>query len=406
MDVLVINCGSSSIKYRLYDMSDESLLAKGLVEKIGEKTSRLLHEADGRVDERKTAVANHHEAFDLLSDALVHGPAAAISGAHDIHAVGHRVVHGGEGFTESVPIDQSVMTLIERFAVLAPLHNPPNLVGIREAMGHFPDVPHVAFFDTAFHETMQPTAYLYALPYEFYEKDRVRRYGFHGTSHRFVMLRAAQLCGIPVEKFNAITCHLGNGCSLAAIRNGKSIDTSMGLTPLEGVPMGTRSGDIDPAIIFFIAQQRKMTLGQINDLLNKRSGLLGVSGISNDVRELLDAADKGHERAALALDIFSYRIRKYIGAYLAALGRCDAVIMTGGIGENARNVRAKICSGLDNLGIRFDAAANDRCVGKEATISTPDSPVRLLVVPTNEELLIARDTAEIAQRLSQAGRRA
>ena len=401
MDVLVINCGSSSIKYRLYDMSNEHLLAKGLVEKIGEDSSRLTHEANGGRDERKQRVANHSEAFDLLTDALTHGPAAAIQGPADITAVGHRVVHGGEGFTESVQIDEKVIALVEQFVVLAPLHNPPNLVGIREAMRHYPDVPHVAVFDTAFHETMPPTAYLYALPYDLYEKERIRRYGFHGTSHRFVMLQAARMCNIPVERFNAITCHLGNGCSLAAIRNGHSVDTSMGLTPLEGVPMGTRSGDVDPAIIFFIAEQRGLSLGEINSLMNKKSGLLGLSGVSNDVRELWEAVDKGSQRAELALDVFAYRVRKYIGAYLAVLGRTDAVILTGGIGENAKRLRERICAGLDNLGVQFDPKANEQCVGKEGVISKPGSPIKLLVVPTNEELLIARDTAEIAGKLAK-----
>jgi acetate kinase len=396
MDVLVINCGSSSIKYRLYDMSDEHLLAKGVVEKIGEARSRLIHEADGRKDERECRAKNHAEAFDVLTDALIHGPLAAIRGADEIAAVGHRVVHGGEGFTQSVRIDEGVIRLVEQFAVLAPLHNPPNLVGIREAMKHFPNVPHVAVFDTAFHETMPPKAYLYALPYELYEKDRVRKYGFHGTSHRFVTERAAQLCGIPVERFNAITCHLGNGCSLAAVKNGRSVDTSMGLTPLEGVPMGTRSGDVDPAIVFFIAEQRGLSLEQINALMNKKSGLLGISGVSNDVRELWEAVDRGNARAKLALEIFAYRIRKYIGAYLAALGHTDAIVLTGGIGEHARRVRASILAGLEELGIQLDPEANDRTVGREGAISRPGSPIRVLVVPTNEELLIARDTAAIA----------
>jgi len=402
MDVLVINCGSSSIKYRLYDMSNETVLAKGMVEKLGAPDARLVHEAGGKKLEKKEHIADHAAAFSVLTEALIHSEAAAIQSTDEIAAVGHRVVHGGEGFTESVQIDDKVIALIEKFSTLAPLHNPPNLVGIQEAMKHYPNVPHVAVFDTAFHETMPPHAYMYPLPYDLYEQDGIRKYGFHGTSHRIVAERAAKMCNTPVEEFSAITCHLGNGCSLAAIKNGQSVDTSMGLTPLEGVPMGTRTGDVDPAVVFFIAQQRGLNLDEINNLMNKKSGLLGISGVSNDMRELSAAAEDGNERAALALDVFAYRIKKYIGSYMAALGHTDAIVFTGGIGENQFAIREKICSGLEELGACLDEDANNECVGKRGEISTRDSRVKLLVVPTNEELVIARDTARISQKLANS----
>jgi len=306
------------------------------------------------------------------------------------------VVHGGESFVHSTLIDDRVIATLEEYSALAPLHNPPNLVGIRCAAKAFPGKPHVAVFDTAFHQTMPKHAFVYALPYELYEKGRIRRYGFHGTSHRFVTMRAAELLGIPLAQFNAITCHLGNGCSMAAVANGQSVDTTMGLTPLEGLVMGTRSGDIDPAIIFHLARQEKMSLDGIDAMMNKKSGLLGLSGLSNDCRTLVEAAPT-NERARLALDVFCYRIRKYIGAYLAVLGRTDAVIFTGGIGENSVELRRQILEGLDALGIEFDPAANE-VRGRDAIITKPTSRVRALVVPTNEELLIARDTLAITRK--------
>jgi acetate kinase len=324
-----------------------------------------------------------------------------ITSPDEVYAVGHRVVHGGEAFFESSLITEEVEKVIEEYSRLAPLHNPPNLAGIRAAKKFFPRAPHVAVFDTAFHQTMPEVAWLYAIPYELYEKYGIRRYGFHGTSHRFVSMRAAQILGIPHDRFNCITAHLGNGVSLAAIRNGKSVDTTMGLTPLEGTVMGTRSGTIDPSIITFLAEHAGMTLEQIDEMLNKKSGLLGISGISNDVRDLMAAADKGNERAMLALDIFAYSVRRFLGARMAVLDRVDAIVFTAGIGENSPPLREKICAGLDHLGVEFDAERNKGVIGKEGEISKPGSPVKVLVVPTNEELMIARDTAQIAGKLRE-----
>ena len=394
MKILVINCGSSSVKYQLFDMADESLLAKGLVERVGEPPAVVNHAARGRETRYEAAIANHEQAFDHIRRALMDPATGVLRSADDIDAIGHRVVHGGETFVASTLIDDRVIATLEEYSALAPLHNPPNLVGIRCAAKAFPGKPQVGVFDTAFHQTMPKHAFVYALPYELYQKGRIRRYGFHGTSHRFVTMRAATFLGVPLDRFNAITCHLGNGCSMTAVANGRSVDTSMGLTPLEGLVMGTRSGDIDPAIIFHLVRQEGMTLDQIDALLNKKSGLLGLSGLGRDCRTVVEAAPT-HERARLALDVFCYRIRKYIGAYLAALGRADAVVFTGGIGENSAPIRRQILEGLDNLGIEFDPAAND-VRAREAVISKPSSRIRVLVVPTNEELLIARDTLAIA----------
>ena len=401
MKILVINCGSSSIKYQLFDMADESLLARGLVEKIGEDSSALTHTAGEHVLSYEEPIPDHEQALDHIRKALLDPESGVIASPDEIDAIGHRVVHGGEGFVESTLITDEVIATIEDFCDLAPLHNPPNLVGIRSAAKAFPGKPHVAVFDTAFHQTMPEHAYVYAMPYELYREKRIRRYGFHGTSHRFVTARAAEMLGVPLGDFSAITCHLGNGCSMAAVANGQSVDTTMGLTPLEGLVMGTRSGDIDPAIIFFLARANGYSLDDIETMLNKQSGLLGLSGVSNDVRELLEAAPT-HERARLALDVFCYRIRKYIGAYLAALGGAHAVVFTGGIGENAIPMRRQILAGLDAIGIELDEAANADARGREADISTPASPVRILVVPTNEELMIARDTLAVAGALHQA----
>ncbi len=397
MRVLVINCGSSSVKYQLFEMDSERLLARGIVEKIGEEVSVVSHTADGHQVRYETKVPNHEEAFSHIRKALMEGEGAVISSPEDIDAIGHRVVHGGEAFVESTLITDEVIAAIEEFCDLAPLHNPPNLVGIRLAAKVFPGRRHVAVFDTAFHQTMPKRSYVYALPYDLYKEGRIRRYGFHGTSHRFVSQRAAEILGIEREAFNCITCHLGNGCSMAAIKGGKCVDTSMGLTPLEGLVMGTRSGDIDPAIIFHLARQEGMSLDDIDKLLNKKSGLLGISGLSNDCRTLLGAAAT-NERAKLALDIFCYRVRKYVGAYLAVLGHTDAVVFTGGIGENAAAIRAQALEGLDELGIALDPEANHAAVGREARISSPDSRIAVLVVPTNEELMIARDTVAVTTR--------
>ncbi len=397
MNVLVINCGSSSIKYQLFDMTTEQVLAKGLVEKIGEATSGFRQQGVRGETEREVSAPDHEAAFALLVEGLMSKEHGVIESKDEVAAVGHRVVHGGEAFVESQLITDEVIATVEDFCSLAPLHNPPNLVGIRAAMRAFPDAPHVAVFDTAFHQTMPKHAYVYALPYELYAEKRIRRYGFHGTSHRFVTQRAAELLGVPVDQFNAITCHLGNGCSLTAVKGGQSVDTSMGLTPLEGMVMGTRSGDIDPAIIFHLCGREGMELAEVDKMLNKKSGLLGLSGVTNDVREITEAAEQGHERAELALQVFAYRVKKYIGAYLAVLGRTDAIVFTGGIGENAAGMRSRICTGLDALGVKLDAARNASCAG-DCAISADDSPVKILVVHTNEELLIARDTQQIASQ--------
>lgn len=367
MPILVINCGSSSVKYRLFDMADERVMASGQIERIGQP---------GAVPDHEAAIAQ--VCVDLAQD------------AGDVAAVGHRVVHGGEQFVDAVPIAPDVEAAIDGLAVFAPLHNPPNLAGIRAARAHFPDAVHVAVFDTAFHQTAQPHAFLYALPFAFYERDRIRRYGFHGTSHRYVSERAAGILGRP---FTGITCHLGNGCSIAAIEDGRSADTSMGFTPLEGVAMGTRSGDVDPAVVLLLA--RRLGIDETERLLNRDSGLLGLSGLSNDLRELQQAADAGYARAELALEVFAYRIRKYIGAYLAVLGRADGIVFTGGIGENSADMRRRILEGLDGLGICLDAARNADCTGRESRISTDVSRIAILVIPTDEERLIARQTHRV-----------
>ncbi|MHC4715018.1 MAG: acetate kinase [Planctomycetota bacterium] len=398
MLVLVINCGSSSIKYQLFDMSDESVMAKGLLEKIGEQDSALHHEAKSSKVTIEKAVPDHKDGLSLILDTLVDPSNSVIKDIGEISAVGHRVVHGGEKFVESCLITDETIKVIEEFSDLAPLHNPPNLVGIRAAMAALPGVPQIAVFDTAFHQTMPRQAYTYALPYRLYEERRVRRYGFHGTSHRYVAMRAARTLGKPLSETNVITCHLGNGCSITAVRDGKSVDTSMGLTPLEGVAMGTRSGDIDPAITFYLADNEGIDLDEINNIYNKQSGLLGLSGVSNDMREVKEAADGGNDRAKLALEVYAYKVRKYIGAYKAVLGRVDAVVFTGGVGENAAFMREMILKGLDSIGMALDTEANAGLRGKAGNISLAESPTRILVIPTNEERMIAEDTMTIAQK--------
>jgi len=328
---------------------------------------------------------------------LTAGPGAVISSPKEIDAVGHRVVHGAEQFTESRRIDDDVIRAIEACVPLAPLHNPPNLTGIRAAMALMPDVPHVAVFDTAFHQTIQPHAFTYAIPFELYTKHRVRRYGFHGTSHRYVTEAATRMLGLAPDRTNLITCHLGNGCSVTAVEGGRSVDTSMGLTPLEGLVMGTRSGDIDPALVFHLIRTLSMTVDQVDALLNRKSGLLGVSGCSNDMREVTRAADEGNARARLALDIFCYRLKKYIGSYTAVLGRVDALVFTGGIGENVAHIRGRTCEGLGGLGYAMDPALNTAAARGQRDLATPGSPSRILVIPTDEEAMIARDTATIAR---------
>jgi acetate kinase len=395
MKVLVINAGSSSVKYYLYQMPEAGVLAHGSVERIGEKVSRLTHFCDDSSHAREVNTRDVAAAVNLVLDTLVQEGVGPLESLEGIGAVGHRVVHGGEEFTGSVVIDEQVIASIEKYADLAPLHNPPNLAGIRAVGARLPGVVQVACFDTAFHTTIPKVAYIYGLPYELYEKYGIRRYGFHGISHRYVARRVAALMGRGKYEVNAITCHLGNGCSITAVKEGRSIDTSMGFTPLEGVPMGTRSGDLDPAILFYLAD-KGYSARALKTLCNKQSGLLGISGLSNDIRNLLQLAQEGSERATLAIDIFCYRIRKYIGAYAAVLEPLDAIAFTGGIGENAVGLREQICRAMSQLGIRLDPAANDATVGVEAQIQAANSAVKVFVIPTNEQLAIAKDTCELA----------
>ncbi len=395
MKVLVVNCGSSSIKYRLVEMPEGKVLAKGMVERIGESGAGLVHESFGGKRRETMPVPDHAAGMAQLLDALTTGAGKVLHDVGEIGAVGHRVVHGGEEFTGSVIVTDEVEAAIERFADLAPLHNPPNLVGIRAARAALRHAPQIACFDTAFHATIPQVAYTYALPYELYEQYGVRRYGFHGTSHRYVARRAAEMLGMHKYAINCITCHLGNGCSAAAVREGRSVDTSMGLTPLEGLVMGTRTGDFDPAILFYLAE-KGYDIASLNTLCNKKSGLLGLSGASNDLRTVSERAQQGDERAQLALAVFSYRVKKYIGAYAAVLGRLDAVVFTGGIGENAANVRAASCRDLGQLGIHLDEKRNAAAVGREGEIQSDDSRVKILVVATDEEAAIAADAFQLA----------
>lgn len=397
MNILVINCGSSSIKYQLFDMPGENILAKGMVEKIGEEKSSLTHQHKDDKFESDVSIASHEEGMKLIMKTLTDKDAGVITDISRIDAVGHRVVHGGESFSRSVRITKDVLKIIEDYEDLAPLHNPPNLAGIRAINDILPNVIQAAAFDTAFHHTMPQKAYMYAVPLDLYDKFKIRRYGFHGTSHRFVARRAAELLGKTKDETNIITCHLGNGCSITAVKEGKSVDTSMGFTPLEGLVMGTRSGDIDPAIIFYLAERQDMSTGDINNLLNKKSGLLGVSGVSNDMRNVIEEAEKGNEKAALAIEIFCYRIKKYIGAYTAVLGQVDAVAFTGGIGENSATVRGKVLDGLECLGIKLDTKRNCDDSKAERLISSDDSKINVFVIPTDEEVRIAYDTYEIAK---------
>src|SRR5690554_1916498 len=392
MKILVINSGSSSIKYQLFDMDKEIVMAKGGIQRIGIDNSFLKHETyEGKETRIDRDIPDHGEGIKLLIDVLLDKEYGVISNIDEIDAVGHRVLHGGEKFTESVIINDEVEKTIEEYCDLGPLHNPHNLTGIRVCKKLLPGKPQVAVFDTSFHTTMPPKAYLYALPYEYYEKYKVKRYGFHGTSHRYVSRRCAQLMNRPYEELKIISCHLGNGASIAAVANGKCVDTSMGLTPLEGLVMGTRCGDIDPAIIKFIMEKEGISIEEMDKIMNKKSGLLGISGISNDSRDVSEAAKNGNKRAQMALELFDYRIVKYIGAYIAAMGGVDAIVFTAGIGENQWETRDNIIEQLGFLGIKLDKEAN-KVRGEEKEISTPDSTVKVFVIPTNEELMIARDT--------------
>jgi len=400
--VLVINCGSSSLKYRVFSMANQQVLASGLVERVGiagGKEASLKHRPAGD-DEffEQAEMPNHEVAMRYVLAALTDPNHGVIGSLNEIKAVGHRVLHGGDRFQASVVIDDNVIAAIEDYVELGPLHNPANLMGIRACQAALPSVPQIAVFDTAFHATMPRRAFLYGLPYEFYEKDRIRRYGFHGTSHRYVTLRATKLLearGVPAAEQKFITVHIGNGCSMAAVKGGKCIDTSMGLTPLEGLLMGTRTGDIDPAAVTAIQDKHRLSRTEIDDLLNKQSGLLGVSGVSSDMRDVKAAALDGNARAQAAVEIFCYRIQKYIGAYAAALGGIDAVVFTAGIGENDPTIRERSINELCFLGIQLDHSKNEdnSLRGKEIDIAMPESRVRVFVIPTDEELMIAQDTA-------------
>ncbi len=395
MNVLVINAGSSSLKYQLMDPETQHILAKGLCERIG-IDGRLTHKVPDKdiVYEAEIPMPTHAEAIQAVMDALLSPEHGVISSMDEIDAVGHRVVHGGEAFAESVKIDDDVMEKIEECIPLAPLHNPANITGIRACQEVMPDVPMVAVFDTAFHQTMPSHAFMYELPYEYYEEDKVRRYGFHGTSHKYVSQRAADMVGRPIEQLKIITCHLGNGSSITAVDGGKSVDTSMGFTPLAGLPMGTRSGDLDAGILEYLMERHDYTIEEMLNILNKKSGVLGLSGVSSDFRDLSDAAAAGNERAALAIEIFNYDVKKLIGAYAAAMGGVDVLVFTAGVGENSADQRMEMTSGLEFMGIKMDAEANN-VRGKEAIISAPDSRVTVLLIPTDEELMIAQDAARL-----------
>ena len=395
MNVLVINCGSSSLKFQLINSETEGVLAKGLCERIG-IDGRLTYQPEG--GEKKTeelAMPTHTEAIQFVINALTDAERGVVKDLSEIGAVGHRVVHGGEKFANSVVITDEVKKTIEECNDLAPLHNPANLIGINACQELMPGTPMVAVFDTAFHQTMPEKAYMYGLPYEYYEKYAVRRYGFHGTSHSFVSKRAAEILGKSYDDMKTIVCHLGNGASISAVLNGKCVDTSMGLTPLEGLVMGTRSGDIDPAILEYIAKKEDMNITELMNMLNKKSGVYGLSNnLSSDFRDLETAADEGNKQAQVALDVFCYRVAKYVGSYVAAMNGVDTIVFTAGIGENAGLVRTKVCEYLGYLGITLDQEANGKR-GQEITISTPDSKVTVMVIPTNEELAIARETVAL-----------
>lgn len=395
MNVLVINCGSSSLKYQLIDSESEEVLAKGLCERIG-IDGRLTYQKAG-LDKEITdaAMPTHKEAIQMVLDALVNEKTGAIKSLSEINAVGHRVVHGGEKFASSVVITEDVIKTVEECNDLAPLHNPANIIGIRACQALMPNVPMVGVFDTAFHQTMPAKAYLYGLPYEYYDKYKVRRYGFHGTSHDFVSKATAEYLGIDYNNSKIIVAHLGNGASISAVLNGKCVDTSMGLTPLEGLVMGTRCGDIDPSIMEFIAKKENLDIDGVMEVLNKKSGVFGMSGVSSDFRDLTAAREEGNEKAAMAIDVFCYRVAKYIGSYVAAMNGVDAIAFTAGIGENTQHIRENVLSYLGYLGINLDKEVNDSARGVEATISTPDSKVKVVVIPTNEELAICRETVRL-----------
>ena len=395
MKILVINCGSSSLKYQLFDMDNEEVLGKGIVERIGIDGSRINHEVNGEKLVQDIVADNHTQAIEKVFEVITDEENGLVSSLDEITAIGHRVLHGGEELTESTLIDDHVKEVIKEYVKFGPLHNPANLMGIEACEKIAPEKPNVAVFDTAFHQSMPAMNYMYGIPYEYYEKYRIRKFGFHGTSHKYITKRTAELLEKPEDEINIITVHLGNGSSLSAVKNGKCFDTTMGLTPLEGLMMGTRSGDLDPTVLTFLMEEEGFTPAEMNSILNKKSGALGVSQMSSDFRDLEDAAEEGNERAKLTLDMFSQRVRKYIGAYMAELGHVDAICFSGGIGENSPIMRADIVSGLEELGIEIDAERNN--TRKEALISSDNSRIKVFVVPTNEELMIARDTLELTK---------
>jgi len=396
MKIIVLNCGSSSIKYQLFEMPSAEVVAKGLVDKIGLKGASIKHTmANGDVLKLEGEILDHQAGIEYVLGILTHKQYGCVKDMNEIGAVGHRVVHAGEKFNSSVSITKEVIEALEECIDLAPLHNPPNLEGIYAIIKLMPEVPQVGVFDTAYHQTMTEQAYLYGIPYSLYEKYKVRRYGFHGSSHRFVSQRAAEILGRKIGELKIISCHLGNGASMCAIKNGQSVDTSMGMTPVEGLVMGTRCGDIDAGALLYIADKEETSIPYTSTLLNKHSGMLGLSGVSSDMRDIETAAADGNHRAKVSLDIYHYRIKKYLGAYAAAMGGVDVVIFTGGVGENACLTREEICKDMEFIGMEFDAAKNANLRGKEAIISKPGSKVTIMVVPTNEELVIANDTYEI-----------
>ena len=395
MKIIILNCGSSSIKYQLVDMPGAHVLAKGLVEKIGIEGSRIKHSTiDGNKITIEEKIKNHQSGMEMVLNLLTDKEQGSLSSLNEIEAVGHRVVHGGEDFSGSVPITSEVVKALENCVDLAPLHNPPNLEGIYTMQKLLPEVPQVGVFDTAFHQTMPEHVYLYAIPYVLYEKYKVRRFGFHGTSHKYVSARACEILGVDINKQKIITCHLGNGSSIAAIKDGKSYDTSMGMTPAEGLIMGTRTGDLDPGALLYMAEKEDTSIKETSNLLNKKSGMLGISGVSSDMRDIEDAANAGNHRAQLALEMFAYRAKKYIGAYAAAMGGVDVIVFAGGIGERDPETRKRILKGLEFLGVDLSPENLD-VKGEEVLLSSNNSKVKVIVVPTDEEMMIAQDTYEL-----------
>jgi acetate kinase len=400
MLILVINCGSSTIKYQLYSEDLEHVLAKGIAARLGELGAYLSQQTAAGDYRKEQTIPTHREAFALIVEALTDPDYGALHDLGEVGAVGHRTVHGADVFIGSTLITEQVIEKLEECVPLAPIHNPANLLGIREAQLIFPKIPHVAVFDTSFHQTMPPKAFLYALPLEYYEEHKIRKYGFHGTSCRFVSGRAARILGRPLEALKMVICHLGNGVTVAAVDGGKSVDTSIGFATFSGVMMGTRTGDIDPGLAFFLYRQLGMSIEQIENLYYRQSGLLGVSGVSNDMRVIVEKAHEGHQRCQLALDMFTYRLRSYVGSYAAAMAGLDAIVFTAGIGENSPDVRHLTCAGLEFIGVEVDPGMNAAANGRETVISPPQARVKVLVVPTNEERMIAEDTLAVANQVA------